>query len=89
MNLVSQRPSERQRQALLNASTQQAADATLWLVEPPRGKWAGSVLGGFHGQKRQDVDDDGWSDLPSFARGVPHRCIFTSLRKISRTASGS
>jgi outer membrane receptor for ferrienterochelin and colicins len=70
VNLVSQRPSERQRQALVNASTQQAADATLWLVEPPHGKWAGSVLGGFHGQKRQDVDDDGWSDLPAFGRGV-------------------
>ena len=70
VNLVSQRPGTRQRQALLNASTQQAADATLWVVEPPHGKWAGSVLGGFHGQKRQDRDDDGWSDLPSFARGV-------------------
>src|SRR5262249_30120234 len=44
--------------------------ATVWLMEPPHGHWAGSVLGGFHGQLRQDVDDDGWSDLPSFARGV-------------------
>jgi iron complex outermembrane receptor protein len=70
VNLVSQRPSERQRQALVNASTQQAADATLWMVEPPHGEWAGSLLGGFHGQKRQDVDEDGWSDLPAFARGV-------------------
>jgi iron complex outermembrane receptor protein len=70
INLVSQPPTERHRQGLVNASTQQAADATVWLVEPPRGRWAGSVLAGFHGQRRQDVDDDGWSDLPSFARGV-------------------
>jgi iron complex outermembrane receptor protein len=70
VNLVSLLPTERQRQGLVNASTQQAADATLYLMEPPRGRWAGSVLAGFHGQRRQDLDDDGWSDLPSFARGV-------------------
>jgi outer membrane receptor for ferrienterochelin and colicins len=39
-------------------------------MESPHGSWAGSVLAGFHGQRRQDVDDDGWSDLPSFARGI-------------------
>ncbi len=70
VNLVSQRPTSKERQGLLNASTQQAADAALWLVEPPRGRWAGSLLGGFHGQERQDLDDDGWSDLPAFARGL-------------------
>jgi len=70
VNLVSQRPVARQRQGLVNASTQQAADATVFVVEPPRGSWAGSLLGGFHGQKRQNLDQDGWSDLPSFARGI-------------------
>ena len=69
VNLVSQRPGERQRQGLVNVSTQEALDATLWLAEP-RGSRAGSLLAGFHGQKRQDPDEDGWSDLPSFARGV-------------------
>ena len=69
VNLVSQRPGDRQRQGLVNASTQQAFDATLWLAEP-RASRAGSLLAGFHGQKRQDPDDDGWSDLPAFARGV-------------------
>ena len=64
VNLVSQRPSERQRQALVNASTQQAADATLWMVEPAHGEWAGSLLGGFHGpllhqfQKREERHDN-------------------------------
>ncbi len=69
VNLVSQRTEEPQRQALVNASTQQAADATLWLLEP-RGKATPSLLAGFHGQERQDPDGDGWSDLPSYARGV-------------------
>ncbi len=70
INLVSRQPRERERQVLLNASTQEAVDATLWLAEPPRGDWAGSLIGGFHGERRQDLDDDGWSDLPSYARGV-------------------
>jgi len=69
VNLVSQRPGERQRQGLVNASSQQAFDATLWLAEP-RASRAGSLLAGFHGQKRHDPDHDGWSDLPAFARGV-------------------
>jgi iron complex outermembrane receptor protein len=69
INLVSQRPSAPQRQGLVNASTQEAADATLWLVEPGA-SWSGSLLAGFHGQRRQDPDADGWSDLPSYARGV-------------------
>ena len=57
-------------EGLLNLSTQAAADATVWIAEPTRGEWSGSLLAGFHGQRRQDTDDDGWSDLPSFARGV-------------------
>ncbi len=69
VNLVSQRPGEGQRQALVNASTQQALDATAWLAEPRAGR-SGSLLAGFHGQKAQDPDEDGWSDLPAFARGV-------------------
>jgi iron complex outermembrane receptor protein len=70
INLVSRQPRESERQVLLNASTQDALDATLWLARPPEGDWAGSLIGGFHGQQRQDVDDDGWSDLPSYGRLV-------------------
>jgi iron complex outermembrane receptor protein len=70
INLVSRQPRERERQVLVNASTQEALDTTLWLARPPGGDWAGSLIGGFHGQRRQDVDDDGWSDLPSYGRGV-------------------
>ncbi|HEX9187576.1 MAG TPA: TonB-dependent receptor [Vicinamibacteria bacterium] len=76
VNLVSQQPTERQRQGLVNASTQEAVDATGWLVEPSHGEWATTLLAGFHGQRRQDTDDDGWSDLPSFARGVLRPRVF-------------
>jgi len=70
VNLVSQPPETRRRDALVNASTRSAADATVYLAEPAVGPVAGSLLAGFHAKGRQDVDGDAWSDLPGFARGV-------------------
>jgi iron complex outermembrane receptor protein len=70
INLVSLRPRARHRELLVNQTTQQATDLSFWLVEPPHGNWAATVLAGLHGQRRQDLDSDGWSDLPGFLRGV-------------------
>jgi len=70
INLVSQQPRARHREILLNASTQEAGDLVFWMVEPPKEQWAFTVLGGLHGQLRQDFDKDGWTDLPGFGRGV-------------------
>jgi len=69
INLVSQRPTVRRQELLLNASTQSAGAMSFWAVEPPRGNWALTALGGLHGQARQDLDQDGWSDLPYYLRG--------------------
>lgn len=76
IDLVSQRPRESQRQALLNASTQSAADATAFFAVPAKGRWGYTVIGGLHGQRRQDIDDDGWADLPAFRRGVLRPRVF-------------
>ena len=38
------------------------------------GRW--TLLGGYHGQPRRDLDDDGWSDLPTFDRGVVRPRVF-------------
>ena len=70
INLVSQRPAARHREVLFNQSTQAATDAAFWMTEPPRGRWGLTLLGGLHGQTRQDLDEDGWADLPQFVRGV-------------------
>ncbi len=70
INLVSQRPTRRSREILLNLSTQEASDLTFWMVEPPKGKFAFTLLGGLHGQRQQDLDSEGWADLPTYARGV-------------------
>ncbi|GAB4220294.1 MAG: ligand-gated channel protein [Acidobacteriota bacterium] len=78
INLVSQQPRRRHRELLLNASTQQAGDLTFWATEPPRGNWAYTLIGGLHGQQRQDLDEDGWADLPAYGRGVLRPRVFWS-----------
>lgn len=70
INLVSRRPEEAETEALLNATSQGGVDTTLWYGSAPAGGWSWTLLGGFHGQHRQDLDDDGWSDVAGFARGV-------------------
>ena len=76
INLVSQRPVEKHREILLNLSTQEALDLTFWAMEPPKGNFAFTLLGGLHGQRQQDLDEDGWADLPTYSRGVLRPRIF-------------
>ena len=76
INLVSRRPRESEREALINLTSQQGVDTTFWLAEEPRRGWSWTLLGGFHGQPRQDLDDDGWTDLARYARGVVRPRVF-------------
>ncbi len=77
INLVSRRPAEPERELLLNATSQAGHDVTSWLANPigETGTW--TLLGGFHRQSGQDLDDDGWLDLPEFERVVLRPRIFT------------
>src|SRR5689334_4989212 len=70
INLVSRRPAAAETTALVNVTTQAGLDATVFTAAAPAHGWAWTLLGGFHGARRQDLDGDGWADLPSFARGV-------------------
>lgn len=75
VNLVSRRPAG-DRELLLNASTLGGGDAVLWLSGGLGGRWGYTFLGGAHGQKRADVDQDRWADVPSYARGVVRPRLF-------------
>ncbi|HEX6372425.1 MAG TPA: TonB-dependent receptor [Longimicrobium sp.] len=75
VNLVSRRPAG-DRELLLNASTLGGADAVLWSSGALGGRWGYTFLGGAHGQKRADVDRDGWADVPSYSRGVVRPRLF-------------
>jgi iron complex outermembrane receptor protein len=68
VDLVSRRPRGKEHELLLNATTLRGRDATAWLARA--GSWSWSVIGGYHGQTRQDVDGDGWTDVAGYERGA-------------------
>jgi outer membrane receptor for ferrienterochelin and colicins len=71
VNLVSRRPAaQRERQLLFNRSSRGATDAAMWYAAPLSERWGLSLLGSANGQARADVDDDGWADLPKYARVI-------------------
>jgi iron complex outermembrane receptor protein len=81
INLVSRRPSGPQREALLNATSLGGSDATVWLADAHKNGWTWSLIGGFHRQGRRDLDEDGWTDVAGYERGmVRPRVAFSNGR---------
>jgi outer membrane receptor for ferrienterochelin and colicins len=77
VNLVSRRPvSMPERQVLLNRSTRGATDAALWYSTPLSERWGLTLLGSANGQSRDDVDADGWADLPRYSRALVRPRVF-------------
>ncbi|OYX16840.1 MAG: ligand-gated channel [Sphingomonadales bacterium 32-67-7] len=69
INLVARRPGEAlQGELLLNATTRNGQDATAYVESPLGENWGYSVVGGYHRQTRQDLDEDGWVDMPGYER---------------------
>lgn len=91
VNLQSRRPSDGPiREALLNGTTLGGTDAVLFVGDAiGRGEggeagWSYTLLAGTHGQRQQDRDQDGWTDLPGYARGVLRPRLF-----VARPGGGS
>jgi outer membrane receptor for ferrienterochelin and colicins len=77
VNLISRRPGpERAHEALINQSTRGATDAVLFLSGPVTGRWGMTMLGSGHWQRRTDVNDDAWADLPGYSRAVVRPRLF-------------
>lgn len=69
INLVARRPGEApEADLLLNATTRDGQDATAYAASRLSDEWGYSVVGGYHRQTRQDLDGDGWIDMPAFER---------------------
>jgi len=69
INLVSRRPgAEAEGEVLANVTSRNGQDLTAYAASPLGEAWSGSVIGGFHRQSRQDLDGDGWIDMPSYER---------------------
>jgi iron complex outermembrane receptor protein len=69
INLVSRRPGDAfEAEALLNATTRDGQDMTAYASGPLGGGWSGSLTVGLHRQGRDDLDRDGWIDIPGYER---------------------
>ncbi len=71
VNLVSRKPgAAAAHELLLNQSARGGTDAVFWLAGPVGERTGASLLGGLHRQVAQDVEGDGWADLPAYERAV-------------------
>lgn len=71
VNLVSRRPgATRERQLLVNRSSRGGTDVAGWYAAPLTDRWGLTMLASVNGHQRNDIDRDGWADLPRYARAV-------------------
>lgn len=69
INLVSRRPGlAAEAQMLANLTSRDGQDLTAYVAGPVTEAWGASIIGGFHRQSRQDLDGDGWADMPGYER---------------------
>jgi iron complex outermembrane receptor protein len=69
INLVARRPvSELQGELLLNATSRDGQDVTGYVAAPLSSMFSASLTAGYDRQSRQDLDDDGWTDMPGYER---------------------
>jgi iron complex outermembrane receptor protein len=77
VNLISRQPRESaETELLLNQTTLGGSDVIGWRSAPMGGGWGYTLLASGHRQPHADVDDDGWTDLPSYRRAVVRPRLF-------------
>ncbi len=85
VNLISRRPGkERESELLLNLTSRNGHDGTVYTAAPLSEAWGYSFTGGYHAQERQDLDDDGWIDMPEYERWTARPRLFWSNDKGAR-----
>ena len=76
VNLMARRPTERSQEFLINRSSRGETDAVGYLSAPwPRG-WGATLLAGGHWHEQNDLDGDGWADLPGYQRAEVRPRLF-------------
>jgi outer membrane receptor for ferrienterochelin and colicins len=67
LNLVSQTAAA-DSSVLVNVSSRGGRDLEGFFTEAGTAGWSGTLTAGVHDQSRQDVNGDGWADLPGYRR---------------------
>jgi outer membrane receptor for ferrienterochelin and colicins len=71
IDLVSRRPgTEAERTALVNQTSRGGTDAVFFGSQSFSERVGLTLLGGVHTQRRNDLDADGWTDMPGYRRAV-------------------
>ena len=72
INLITRQPQRDrpEREVLINRTSRGGTDGVSWLSKRGDGNWGYTFLGGGHFQDRNDIDDDGWTDLPTYRRAT-------------------
>ena len=69
INLISRRPGEDPGgELLVNATTRDGQDVSAYGSTPLGNGWSGSLLSTYNRHSVQDLDDDGWIDMPGYQR---------------------
>ncbi|HYM34284.1 MAG TPA: TonB-dependent receptor, partial [Steroidobacteraceae bacterium] len=70
INFISRRP-DGASELLVNETSRQGTDVALWSASDfAKTGWSYSLLASAHRQVIQDIDGDGWADIPAFRRAV-------------------
>jgi len=89
INLLSREPGgEPDRELLFNQSTRNGTDAIVLLSRPATKSWGSTFLFDGHREDEDDVDHDGWSDVPGESRGTARTRVFWHNRN-GKSASGT
>ena len=71
INLISKRPGDAfEAEALFNITSRNGQDFTSYIAGPVSPNLGLSLTTGAHRQSAQDIDGDGWADMPAFDRFV-------------------
>jgi len=77
INLISRRPGPTATyELLLNATGRNGQDVTAFAAAPVDDTWAYSAVAGIHRQRAQDLDGDGWADMPGYERWTARPRVF-------------
>ncbi|MDH5233751.1 MAG: TonB-dependent receptor plug domain-containing protein [Gemmatimonadota bacterium] len=99
VNLISRRPGDSpERELLLNRTSRAGTDAVVFAAAPVNERLGYTLLAGVHHQVRQDVDNDGWTDLAGYRRllvrprlfwtGSAGRTLFVTAGLLDETREG-
>src|SRR5262249_44795922 len=67
LNIVSKSPKD-ESSVLANVTSRGGRDLVGFLSNDSLHDWSGTLTAGIHDQSRQDVNDDGWADVPGYRR---------------------